>query len=37
MNLDLFYGLPELGRETLDSVLGTMERFVRVIAPQVVG
>ncbi|MBI4240350.1 MAG: TIGR03619 family F420-dependent LLM class oxidoreductase [Candidatus Rokubacteria bacterium] len=37
MNLDLFYGLPELGRETLDSVLRTMERFQAEIAPQVAG
>ncbi len=35
--IDLFYGLPELARETLDSVLLAIERFQAEIAPQVVG
>ena len=37
MNLDLFYGLPELARETLDSVIRTMARFKSDIASQVAG
>lgn len=36
VNIDLFYGLPELGQETLDSVLRTMERFKTEIAPEMV-
>jgi len=33
--LDLFYGIPELASETLDSTLATMEQVAREIRPRV--
>lgn len=33
--LDLFYGIPELASETLESTLATMEQIAQEIRPQI--